>query len=610
MCGIAGFVGNALPDDRERLAKMAALMAHRGPDSTGSYTAHSCSMAVSRLAVRGGLRADQPLFSEDGSIAACANGEIYNYPELRASLTSAGHSFRTTSDLEVLVHLYEEYGSGLWSRLTGDFAAVIVDNRSGTVLLARDRLGIRPLYVAQIGERLAFCSEIRPLLAVCPRLASPSDAGLALYLQHGFVKAPLTAFAGVYKLNPGTQLVIRAGRVSELRYWSMPERPALNHPDLDRPDISGDDAVARLSRLLGDAVQRQGTAADGPVGISLSGGLDSSVVTALLHARAKRPITAFTVHFPAAEEAPQSEWGAASRLTRHLGIEHVAVDVTAQTYRESAARAIETLEEPIVDPTSALLDRISMAAAARGIRVLLAGEGADELFAGYPQYRRSMAGERPWRGGRRLMKGAGAIAPWPERLRLPGDVPSELPLTSVLGRSDASIADLVRSRATTREPDGAATELLSRFGREDLWGFVSSTLLARGDKMYMANSVEGRYPFLDHRVVEYGLSLPADLKLTEQTDKMVLRRLAADLGVPDSLAPKRSFGLPLAAWLTGPLRDLLAEFRRLAKEDRLDLEPGRWLPSLVAPDGDLLPGIPTADVWRLYVLLKWADCFL
>ena len=606
MCGIAGFVGNAHPGDRERLSKMAALMAHRGPDSTGSYAADSCSMAVSRLAVRGGLRADQPLFSEDGSIAACANGEIYNYPELRASLTSAGHSFRTTSDLEVLVHLYEEHGSGLWSRLTGDFAAVIVDNRSGTVLLARDRLGIRPLYLAQIGERLAFCSEIRPLLAVCPGLASPSDAGLALYLQHGFVKAPLTAFAGVYKLNPGTQLVIRDGRVSELRYWDMPERP--DRPDINRPALDRDDAVARLSRLLGAAVQRQGTAADGPVGVSLSGGLDSSAVTALHQASAQRPITAFTVHFPAAEDAPQSEWAAASRLTRQLGIEHVAVDVTAQSYRESAARAIETLEEPIVDPTSALLDRISEAAAARGIRVLLAGEGADELFAGYPQYRRSMAGERLWRGGRRLLKGAGA--PWPQRLRLPGDVPSELPLTSVLGRSDAAIADLVRSRATTREPEGTATELLCRYGREDLWGFVSSTLLARGDKMYMANSVEGRYPFLDHRVVEYGLSLPAELKLTGQTDKMVLRQLAADAGVPDSLAPKRSFGLPLAAWLTGPLRDLLTEFRRLAKEDRLDLEPGRWLPSLVSPDGDLLPGIPTADVWRLYVLLKWADYFL
>jgi asparagine synthase (glutamine-hydrolysing) len=603
VCGIAGFVGNALPGDRERLAKMAALMVHRGPDSTGSYTADSCSVAVNRLAVRGGRRADQPLFSEDGSIVACANGEIYNYKELRASLTRSGHSFRTTSDLEVLVHLYEEHGSGLWSRLTGDFAAVIVDNRSGTVLLARDRLGIRPLYVAQVAERLAFCSEIRPLLAVCPGLASPSAAGIALYLQHGFVKAPLTAFAGVYKLNPGTQLVIRDGRLSELRFWNMPGRP-------DRLDIGGDDAVAQLSRLLGTAVQWQGTAADGPVGISLSGGLDSSVVAALHYARADQPVTAFTVNFPAAEDAPLSEWGAASRLTRRLGIEHVAVDVTAETYRESAARAIDTLEEPIVDPTSALLDRISMAAAARGIRVLLAGEGADELFAGYPQYRRSIAGERAWLGGRRLLKGVSVAAPWPERLRLPGDAPAVLPITSVLGRSDSSIVDVVRSRATTQEPGGAATELLWRYGSADLWGFVSSTLLARGDKMYMANSVEGRYPFLDHHVVEYGLSLPADLKLTDRTDKMVLRSLAADLGIPDSLAPKRSFGLPLAAWLAGPLRDILTEFRCLAVEDQLDLEPQRWLPSLISADGGLMPGIPTVDVWRLYVLLKWADHFL
>ncbi|MFI7635181.1 asparagine synthase (glutamine-hydrolyzing) [Nonomuraea sp. NPDC049400] len=599
MCGIAGFTGPKRPDDAALLVTMARRMVHRGPDSAGTYDSPAGSMVVRRLAVRGGPTADQPLLSEDGSIAVCGNGEIYNYPELRRDLLGRGHRFRSTSDLEVIVHLYEECGTGLWKELVGDFAVAVIDNRSRSVVLARDRLGIRPLYVTEICGRLAYSSEIRPLLAVGPEPTTASTAGIALYLQHQFVPAPLTAFHGIYKVNPGTQLVIQDGRVREHRYWSLPERPA-------EAAHSG----AELPWLLGEAVSRQGGSVDGPVGLCLSGGLDSAVIAALHRTWADRPLTTFTIDFPIAGDGTRSEAGAAAALAGRLGVEHVVVRLSADSYLETATRAVETLEEPICDPTAALLDRISAEAAGRGIRVLLSGEGADELYGGYAQYRRSMAGERPWIGGRRLLKSLDDGGPWPE-LRLPGDGPAELPLTRVLGRSDAETIEVLHAAAVNVEPKGSGTELLYRYGRDDLRGFVPSTLLARSDKICMANSVEGRYPYLDHRVVEHGLSMHANRKLSAEADKAALRSLALDLGIPAAAqATKSPFSLPMAAWLAGPLQVVVADLRRLADKDQLGLRPGRWLPKLITPEDRLAPGAFPSDIWSIYSLLAWANTFL
>jgi asparagine synthase (glutamine-hydrolysing) len=603
MCGIAGFTGPKRPGDAARLATMARRMIHRGPDSEGMYHSPAGSMVVRRLAVRGGPTADQPLLSEDGSIAVCGNGEIYNYPELRRDLLRRGHSFRSTSDLEVIVHLYEECGTSLWSELIGDFAVAIIDNRSRSVVLAKDRLGIRPLYVADICGRLAYSSEIRPLLAVDPEPATAATAGIALYLQHQFIPAPLTAFDGIYKLNPGTQLVIQDGRVHEHRYWSLPER---------RTDLT--DAAhpgAGLPQLLGEAVGRQGGAVDGPVGICLSGGLDSAVIAALHRASDDRPLTAFTIDFPTARDGTSSEANAAAALADRIGVEHVAVRLSANTFLEAATRAVETLEEPICDPTAALLDRISAEASSRGIRVLLSGEGADELYGGYAQYRRSMAGERTWNGGRRLLKSLSDGRLWPGRLRLAGDGPAELPLTRVLGHSDAEAVEVLRTSVVAAEPNGSRTELLYRYGRDDLRGFVPSTLLARGDKICMANSVESRYPYLDHRVVEHGLSMHANRKFSADADKVALRSLAFDLGIPAAArAAKSPFSLPMAAWLMGPLRGLVADLRRLAVMDQLGLRLGGWLPELITPEDRLAPGAFPSDLWSIYSLLAWANKFL
>ncbi|TCC36295.1 asparagine synthase (glutamine-hydrolyzing) [Kribbella speibonae] len=603
MCGIAGFTGPQRPGDLERLAVMAGQMIHRGPDSEGRYESLVGSVVVRRLAVRGGPAADQPLLSEDGSIAVCGNGEIYNYPELRRDLSSRGHSFRSTSDLEVIVHLYEEYGAGLWSELVGDFAVVVIDNRSGSVVLARDRLGIRPLYVTQIRGRLAYCSEIRPLLAVDPEPAAACTAGIAHYLRHQFIPAPLTGFDGIYKVNPGTCLEIRDGQVDEHRYWSLPEDPG---------DLScATDLDTGLAGLLADSVGAQGSTVDGPTGLCLSGGLDSAVVAAVHCATAERPLTAFTIDFATAEDRAHSEVTAAAAVASRLGLEHVAVELSADSYLEAATRTVESLEEPICDPTAALLDRIAAEAARRGIRVLLFGDGADELYGGYSQYRRSTAGDRSWTGGRRLLKALDDGSLWPQRLRLPGDGPTELPLTRLLGRSDSEVAEVMCSAAVTDEPRGTRSALLYRYGRDDLRGFVPSTLLARGDKICMAHSVEGRYPYLDHRVVEHGLSLPADRKLSTDSNKVALRSLALDLGIPAAArAAKSPFSLPMAAWLAGPLRGVVAELRLLAEKDQLGLEPDNWLPTLITSDNRLAPGVFPSDVWSIYSLLTWGNVFL
>ena len=592
--------------DPERLRAMSATLVHRGPDSDGELLDGPVGLAARRLSIIDLEGGDQPIDNEDGTAHVVQNGEIYNFRELRAELEQAGHRFSTRSDTEVLVHLYEEHGEGFAERLRGMFAVAIWDSRRRRLVVARDRFGIKPLYYRDESGELMFASELRAL----PRGEVDPDA-LEAFLAFNSVPAPFSIFAGTYKLPAGHLLVWQDGETRVERY----ARPV---PAEVRDENSAELAEELRARLR-DSV-RAHLIADVPVGVLLSGGVDSSLLAALAAQESGDAVHTFSIGF---EERSFDELDDARSVASLYGTRHEEL-----TLRPDAAlllpRLAETFDEPFAD-SSALPTYLVSELAARHVKVALSGEGGDELFGGYYTYAADLLALRVGRfapvvkplverlpsssrrasfdyKAKRFVRGA-ALPPlerhhaWKEIFS--PDVRAEL----TGRRSGYDPVDLLRARF--EETEGA--ELLTRLQDVDLGTYLVDDLLVKTDRASMAHSLEARVPYLDPVVAGLAQSLPTRLKVRGLRKKVLLRKAAAPL-LPRRIVygRKRGFSIPAAAWLRGELepfaRDVLAP-DTLRRQGFFRPEPvERLIDSHVAGEEDL-----SRQLWGLLAFTLWHE---
>ncbi len=552
MCGITGIY--SLQIDRQRLQQANDLLHHRGPDDAGIFVADGIGLAARRLSIIDLAHGHQPLSNEDGTIWIAYNGEVMNTPVLRAQLEAAGHQFRTRTDTETIVHAYEEWGTNAFVRLRGMFTFALWDGRSQRLILVRDRFGIKPLCYAQSGNELAFASEIRPLFHLLPTLPKRTNQqALTALFQHGFIPTPHTMFDGVYKLPAAHMLIIENGQMSIRPYWQLtfPE-------DGNYRQISEDDAVDEFMAQLRDAVAAW-RMSDVPVGSLLSGGIDSSALATLLTEIGGQPIHTFNIAFSAASH---DESAYAEAVAKRIGSQHHTLHFGPEAF-DLLPQIVRQLEEPQCSATSIPIYLLYKACHEAGFKVILTGEGADELLGGYH-----------WFDGDRRIRPFLTI-PQPLRqlfshLPLPGSTAGQRVLTH--GTRDPLARFALWHQVT---PPALLQELFNRRergGRGEINSFSSVSSVAQNhplnqflaleaqtrmvdfinfevDRMSMANSVEARPPFLDHKLWEFCATLPPDFKLNSAMNKVLLRRGMKDL-LPTAVTnrPKQGLATPHAAW--------------------------------------------------------------
>src|SRR4051812_32742951 len=554
MCGICGIASAREPVDEARLREMAQTLVHRGPDSAGTHVGAQIGLAARRLAIIDLAGGDQPIASENGAVVVVQNGEIYNYRELMHELERAGHHFRTRCDTEVLVHGYEQWGQGLWERLRGMFAVAVWDAREQRLVLARDRFGIKPLYYRDVDGELAFASELDAL----PKGEIDLDA-LEAFLAFNVVPGPLSIFEDIRKLLPGYVLTWHDGRIEIDRYARTGPLPP-RHGD-DEAEL-----VEECRARLRDSV-RAHLVADVPVGVLLSGGVDSGALTALAAEESSGAVRTFSIGF---EDASFDELGGAREVARRYGTEHREL-----TLRPDAALLLPALaaafDEPFAD-SSALPTYLVSKLASQDVKVALSGEGGDELFGGYYTYVADLLAERFGPLAARLRPLAERLpsstkkASFDYRLKrftraaaLPplerhqaykeiftGDVRAEL-----TGRR-SDFDPLVASRERFAGTNGH--ELVTRLQDVDFGLYLVDDLLTKTDRASMAWSLEVRVPFMDTMVSNFAFSLPVRHKVRGFSKKRLLRKALAPLLPPEVVrGRKRGFSIPAAAWLRGEL---------------------------------------------------------
>jgi asparagine synthase (glutamine-hydrolysing) len=575
MCGIAGKVTTGTPVDRFLVSGMCDSIRHRGPDGEGIFVDGQAGLGMRRLAVIDLVSGAQPYFSEDETVVAVFNGEIYNHLALREELAGRGHSFRGHSDGEVIVHLYEELGEGCVERLEGMFAFAIWDRRSRRLLLGRDRMGKKPLYVARQQDTISFASEVRALFLDPAVRREVDSTAIDAFLVNQYVPHDLCAFKGVAKLAPGTVLIWEEGGRPRLRrYWSPRFDPM--------PGIDPAEATAELRATI-LAATRDRLMSDVPLGAFLSGGVDSSIVVAAMAQTASEPVRTFAAAFPGADvdESKHARQVAELFGTRHTEIEIAAPDP------DLLRRIAWYFGEPFADP--ATLPTFQLAEVTRQfVTVALSGDGGDESFAGYRRYwqlAQTRAADSVPAGIRRRVAslaervggGTDGRSAGPRLARLAGRLAMEPPyryadlfryfrdedrrrlytpdfLSSVEG--DDPLAHVA---ASWDGHPGLAT--VDRLMAVDMDTYLPDDLLAKVDITSMANSLEVRSPLLDRRVVEFGGRLPLELKLKGRDGKRILRDAAREWLPAEILdRPKQGFAVPVADWLrTGPMRSLPEE---------------------------------------------------
>ena len=574
MCGIYGMLHlDGAPAAADALRPMARLTVHRGPDDEGVYADGPLAFGMRRLSIIDVAGGHQPLSNEDGTLSLIANGEIYNYQALRSELTAQGHRFRTASDCETIVHLYEQHGDAFVERLNGMFAFALWDARRQRLLLGRDRLGIKPLYLWNDGRRLIFASEAKAILALPGMRAELDPAALSGYLMLGYVPAPQSIFRGLRKLAPATVLSAERGQVGERRYWRV-------SAEIDRAP-SEDEWIERVRARLEQSVRMQ-MVSDVPIGAFLSGGVDSSAVVAFMSAASDRPVKTYAIGFGGgAAEDYYNELPYARKVAQRFGTDHheilVRPDVTALL-----PKLLWQMDEPIAD-TAFITTYLVSQFARRDVTVILSGVGGDELFGGYRRYLGSHYQAYFDRLPLGLRRAASALGE-----RLPGDRHSPLLNALRLAKGFLSTAGLPfdeRYRSYVEVfPDDAARALL-RHPRHDEHDALADAFAAAGssdelnqmlsvdaqtqlpddlllltDKMSMAVSLECRVPLLDHELVELAARMPQEVKIRGGRLKHALKAALSDILPTDILErKKRGFGTPMGAWLKGDLAPLVRE---------------------------------------------------
>jgi asparagine synthase (glutamine-hydrolysing) len=573
MCGIAGIINldPQQPVDVERLRRMRDVLRHRGPDGEGLWTEGPVGLAHRRLSIVDVAGGAQPMTTNDGNAWIVFNGEIYNHPELKPQLEAKGHQYRTRSDTETILHIYKDAGEGCVERLRGMFAFALWDRRKRQLLLARDRLGIKPLYYALTDHHLLFASEIKAILASGYIRAALNERVIPEYLATGFVAGPDTFFRGVLKLLPGRVMTWTAGsRIRERRYWHLSESATEAH-------VNGKTQTDELRARLSDAV-RSHLMSDVPIGLFLSGGIDSTILAALMASMVKGPIKTFSVAFP---EREGNELRYARLAAGSIHSDHHEVVITGEDFFRALPRLIWHEDEPIAFPSSVPLYFVS-ALAREHVKVVLTGEGADELFYGYNRYRVTAWNHRlgnaysriiptlarkavsrtvtalPWTARRYLSRTFLTLAPDPrslffENFAFFGERTRQAILSTDALRSLDPFDELMRSY---NESSG---RIVDRIAHTDLQTYLVE-LLMKQDQMSMAASVESRVPFLDHKFVEYVVSLPAEMKLRGWQTKAILREAFRDL-IPPQIRTRRKMGFPVPVghWLQERFAGLVDE---------------------------------------------------
>ncbi|HKZ72468.1 MAG TPA: asparagine synthase (glutamine-hydrolyzing), partial [Steroidobacteraceae bacterium] len=554
------------------LDRMGAVTRHRGPDDEGRLVEGPLAMGMRRLSIIDVTGGHQPISNEDGTIWVICNGEIYNFRELRAELVRRGHSLRTGSDSEVIVHLYEEYGTRLVDHIDGMYGFALWDRNARRLLIGRDRLGIKPLYLHITADHVAFASEAKALLELPGVRTALDPAAVAEYLTLGYVPAPLSIFRGITKLEPATLLICEDGRVRAERYWSLDARPA--------PAASVDEWTERLRAALEHAVTSQ-MVSDVPIGAFLSGGLDSSLVVAYMARQSRFPVKTYSIGFEATSGAAlYNELPHARRVAQLFGTDHHEIIVQPDMCA-LLPKLLWHMDEPICD--AAFLTTFLVAEfARREVTVILSGVGGDELFGGYNRY----LGEHYLRRYRQLPAWLRRGVLQPLARRLPADRHSPLMNLSRLARSfllsgeldfgaryrsyvqvfapelhSAIAPQLAASRGSALERALAAAppgDDLRRALGVDFATQLPDDLLMLTDKMTMATSLECRVPLLDTALVQLAMSMPSDLKVRGRELKYALKRALTGILPPDILhRRKRGFGAPIGAWLKRELSGLL-----------------------------------------------------
>jgi asparagine synthase (glutamine-hydrolysing) len=573
VCGICGeLTFDGAPVSAETIVAMRDRLEHRGPDDEGVYVSDDrrAGLGFRRLAIIDvSPIANQPMANEDGSVRLAFNGEIYNFKSLRSRLVANGHQFRSQSDTEVLVHLYEDVGPKLVDEIDGMFAIAIWDTRQKQLVLARDRAGKKPLYVYQDRRRLVFGSEIKAIFAHPDVPLVIDESQIAPYFSYGYVPHPATFYRGITQVDPAGVLVVDAhGRVQSRQYWQLAFPKAGDERKVDRRD-----ARERVRALVTDAVERR-LVSDVPLGAFLSAGIDSTIVVGVMSRLTNAPVRTFTIGF---EDAPAfDETAAARQISRRFSTEHTEFRV-----KPSAVDLVDTLiwhhDGPFGD-SSAIPTFLVSQLTRKHVTVVLTGDGGDEVFAGYLRFQAALAADRVPGFARPLAQMALALLP---------DAPHErhlvararrfvrfmhLPLLERLMRwnsifqddlpsllqADAGVDPLAHlARAIESSRDASP---LNRLLAVNYASYLPDDLLVKTDRCSMANSLEARCPLLDTALSEYVASLPDGLKLAGGKTKVILREAFADL-IPEEIdrRPKTGFGVPLDAWFRGELRDYVRD---------------------------------------------------
>lgn len=573
MCGIAGLVMPRTPQRDAMLRRMSHAITHRGPDSDGFHEDSHAGLAMRRLAIIDVQHGEQPVYNESRQVVAVFNGEIYNYRELQADLEARGHVLGSRSDSDVIPHLYEDYGLDFVQQLHGMFAIALWDRTRSRLVLARDRFGKKPLYYRHDANGTAFASEVKALLADPSTDRTPDPVALSHYLTYQYVPAPFSALASVRKVEPASLLVVEAGGCRTCRYWSLDYRDTAAPSPSDMPAL----AEELRDRLLNAVSSR--LVSERPLGAFLSGGVDSSAVVAAMSRVSTEQVKTFSIGF---DDESFNELPYARQVAQLYGTDHhemiVRPDVT-----DILPRIARSFDEPFAD-SSAIPSYYLAQMAREHVVVALNGDGGDEAFGGYlryPRFLQTPARDLPPALARSLYRSGRLLRPLAHR----SSIANRLWRSSVLLAEPKAARRYARFMSYFRpeEKEGllsddfadsiggadsydlidrvwdahAETDAVNRLLAVDTYTYLPGDLLPKVDITTMASSLEARSPFLDHHLVEWAAALPGELKVRSGTTKWLLKE-ALEPWLPGELIHRRKmgFGIPLATWLRGPLREL------------------------------------------------------
>jgi asparagine synthase (glutamine-hydrolysing) len=624
MCGICGKLEFDLQRsvDPELLRNMMTVIRHRGPDDEGTYLSGNVGLGHRRLSIIDLNTGKQPLANETNTVWIVFNGEIYNYRELRLDLVKRGHRFRTETDTEVIVHLYEEYGEGLLNKLRGMFAFALWDDDKKILLLARDRVGIKPLYYSQTKSALLFSSELKSILVdpTVPREIDP--AAVDRFLTYNYTPGAETTLKGICKLLPGHYLISRSGQIEIRQYWDLKFVPR---------EQNGESAADELTELLRETV-RGHMISDGPVGVLLSGGVDSTAMLSFASELTTERINTFTIGFSGSDAVDERPY--ARLASKRFNSLHFETTINGQDFVDFLPKYVWHMEEPVCEPPAVALFYVSKLAS-QHVKVLLSGEGGDEAFAGYPEYRNYPFLERVKSVLGPLTNTAAGVA------NLLANVPSlhklkkysalmRMPLQNYYySRSGLPISFFVRNFDSIYSGDfhrqidhdnsfRVARELFQNVADQpilnqmlyvDTKTWLPDDLLIKADKITMANSLELRVPLLDHRVLEFAASLPISEKLRGLQTKRILRQ-ALSKHVPAEILnrPKAGFPVPYRSWLRKDMNGMVRDTLLSSRATNRGYFSKRAVERLVSNGS--IESDHSSEIFSLLVLELWSQIFL